>query len=75
MKEQQSWVSLSDAAKLINVSVNTILRRAVDYKEDPDEIHLHPCPERKVRRKQPEPGEGTRQDYDYYTPDLLMWLK
>jgi hypothetical protein len=33
MKEHK-WISLSSAAKLIDVSVDTILRRSIDYEGD-----------------------------------------
>jgi hypothetical protein len=74
MNDQKLWASLSGAAELIDVSVDTILRRAVDYEAEPEKIHLYPCPQGKVRRKKLKLGEGTRQDHRYYTPDLLKWL-
>jgi hypothetical protein len=74
MSEQTLWASLSGAAELIDVGVDTILRRSVDYLGEPDEIHIHPCPKGKVRRMKLKLGEGTRQAHRYYTPDLLTWL-
>ena len=74
MSENKLWATLSGAAELIDVSVDTILRRSVDYPGEPDEIHIHPCPKGKVRRMKLKLGEGTRQNHRYYTPDLLTWL-
>ena len=72
--QEHKWVSLSGAANIIDVGVDTILWRAVDYVGDPDEIHLHRCPTGKVRRMKLKLGEGTRQDHRYYAPDVLAWL-
>lgn len=72
--EDKKWAGLSGAAELIDVSVDTILRRAIEYPGDPTEIHLHPCPEGKVRFKKLKLGKNTRQERRYYTPDLFSWL-
>jgi hypothetical protein len=61
------------AAELIDVSKDTILRRAVEYTGKPDEIQLQPCPDGKVRSKKLRLGKDTRQDRRYYVPDLLFW--
>ena len=47
--EENIWGSLSKAAAVVDVSDDTILRRAVEFTENPDEIEDHPCPARKVR--------------------------
>ena len=74
MSEKTLWASLSGAALLVDVSTDTILRRAVEFCGNPDEIHRHPCPEGMVRFKKLKLGKDTRQDRRYYTPDLLLWL-
>ncbi len=72
--EEKLWVGLSKAAEYLDVSDDTILRRAVPYNGDPEEIGLHPCPEGKVRCMQLNLGKGTRQQRRYYLPDLNKWL-
>jgi hypothetical protein len=75
MNEENLWGSLSKAAAVVDVSDDTILRRAVEFTEDPDEIEDHPCPARKVRFKRLDLGEGTRQERRYYLPDVRKWLR
>lgn len=74
MSEKTLWASLSGAAQLVDLSTDTILRRAVEFSGNPHEIHLHPCPEGMVRFKKLKLGKDTRQERRYYTPDLLLWL-
>jgi hypothetical protein len=74
MSERKLWASLSAAAEFIDLSTDSILRRAVEFRGDPDEIHLHPCPEGKVRYKKLKLGKDTRQERRYYVPDLTRWL-
>ncbi len=74
MNEITLWASLSRAAAIIDVSPDTILRRAVEYRGKPEEIHQHPCPEGKIRCKKLKLGENTRQEKRYYVPDLSKWL-
>lgn len=74
MSEKTLWASLSGAAQLVDVSIDTILRRAVEFVGNTEEIHLHPCPEGMVRFKKLKLGKDTRQDRRYYTPDLVRWL-
>jgi hypothetical protein len=74
MSKNKLWASLSGAAEIIDLSTDSILRRAVEFTGDSDEIHLHPCPKGKVRWKKLKLGEETRQERRYYTPDLLLWL-
>jgi hypothetical protein len=74
MSKKTLWASLSGAAEFIDLSPDTILRRAVEYRGNPDEIHLHPCPEGKVRRMKLKLGDDTRQEGRYYLPDLTRWL-
>jgi hypothetical protein len=74
MSNETMWASLSGAAELIDVSKDTILRRALEYTGKLEEIHLHPCPDGKVRSKKLRLGKDTRQDRRYYVPDLLLWL-
>jgi hypothetical protein len=71
---QAFWGSLSKAAGIIDVSDDTILRRAVEFDGDVDEIEQHPCPEGKIRFKKLKLGKGTRQECRYYLPDLSKWL-
>jgi len=74
MTERTLWASLSGAAQLVDVSTDTILRRAVEFLGNPNEIHRQPCPEGMVRFMKLRLGKDTRQDRRYYTPDLLLWL-
>jgi len=74
MTERTLWASLSGAAQLVDVSTDTILRRAVEFLGNPNEIQLQPCPEGMVRFMKLRLGKDTRQDRRYYTPDLLLWL-
>jgi len=74
MSKRTLWASLSGAAEFIDLSPDSILRRALEYRGDPDEIHLHPCPEGMVRYKKLKLGKNTRQERRYYLPDLTQWL-
>jgi len=60
------WLSLAKAAEYLDVSKDTILRRAVQWTEEP-------VPG-KVRTKFLALGDDTRQDRRYYAPDLEKWL-
>ncbi len=74
MGERTLWASLSGAAAFIDLSADSILRRAVEFSGGPDDIHLHPCPEGKVRYKKLKLGNDTRQERRYYLPDLTRLL-
>ena len=74
MIDKTLWASLGWAAEHIDVSKDTILRRAEDFPGKAEYIHLHPCPAGKVRCKNLKLGENTRQDRRYYVPDLIKWL-
>ena len=69
------WASLSDAAEFIDVSSDTILRRGVEFKGNPSEIHLSTCQDGKIRHMKLKLGVNTRQERRYYVPDLMHWLK
>lgn len=75
MNEKPTWARLSCAAAIIDVSDDTILRRAVLFVGKPSEIHLHPCPAGRIRFLNLKLGEKTRQERRYYVPDLMQWLK
>ena len=75
MGERTLWASLSGAAEFIDLSPDSILRRAVEFTGDPDNIHLHLCPEGKVRYKKLKLGKDTRQERRYYVPDLTRLLQ
>lgn len=60
------WLSLANAAEYLDVSKDTVLRRAVEWSEEP-------VPG-KVRTKYLVLGIDTRQDRRYYSPDLESWL-
>jgi hypothetical protein len=68
------WVSLSKAAEFIDTSNPTILRRAVYFAKNVEEIDEYPCPEGKVRYKKLKLGKATRQERRYYIPGLRRWL-
>lgn len=56
------WLSLQRAAAHLNVSKDTILRRATNWQDQPIKG--------RVRRKKLQLGDHTRQDSRYYRPDL-----
>ena len=60
------WLSLAKAAEYLDVSKDTVLRRAVEWTDEP-------VPG-KVRTKYLVLGADTRQDRRYYVPDLERWL-
>ena len=60
------WLSLAKAAEYLDVSKDTVLRRAVEWTDEP-------VPG-KVRTKYLVLGADTRQDRRYYAPDLERWL-
>ena len=63
------WVSLSGAANCLDVSTETIGRRAVEWPK-----HNQSVPS-KIRYKFLKLGEGTRQERRYYVPDLEALLR
>lgn len=60
------WLSLAKAAEYLDVSKDTVLRRAVEWTDEP-------VPG-KVRTKYLVLGTDTRQDRRYYLPDLERLL-
>ena len=65
LKERYNTMGqFSGAAVYIDVSVDTISRRAIEWPKDGQ-----PLPA-KVRWKPLKLGEGTRQEHRYYVPDL-----
>lgn len=76
MSEKTMWASLGGAAAYIDVSPDTILRRAVPWPEKRGMPHYDPGDPvpGKVRWKFLKLGEHTRQDRKYYVPDLEQWL-
>ena len=60
------WLSVSSAAEFLDVSTDTILRRATDWTDSPVSG--------KVRCKYLKLGEGTRMERRYYRPDLEALL-
>ena len=56
------WKSLSSAAQHLDVSNDTILRRAVPWQDEPVEG--------RIRFKHLKLGADTRQERRYYVPDL-----
>jgi len=60
------WLSLAKAAEYLDVSKDTVLRRAVEWTDEP-------VPG-KVRTKYLVLGADTRQDRRYYLPDMERWL-
>jgi hypothetical protein len=60
------WLSLAKAAEFLDVSKDTVLRRAVEWSDEP-------VPG-KVRTKYLVLGTDTRSDRRYYSPDLERWL-
>jgi hypothetical protein len=60
------WLSLAKAAEYLDVSKDTVLRRAVEWTDEP-------VP-RKVRTKYLVLGADARQDRRYFVPDLERWL-
>lgn len=63
------WLKLSSAAKYLDVSPDTILRRAVPWPRDSDE----PIPY-KIRYKKLQLDEDTQADRRYYRPDLDLFM-
>ncbi len=61
-----NWLSLSSAAEFLDVSTDTVLRRAVEWTDSP-------IPG-KLRYKCLKLGEGTRMERRYYRPDLETLL-
>ncbi len=57
-----NWLSLSSAAAHLDVSTDTVLRRAIPWSDD-----VVPG---KIRWKFLKLGEDTRQERRYYAPDL-----
>lgn len=66
MKNITKLASLSEAAEFINVSLDTISRRAALWTDIP-----RPG---KARYKLLKLGDGTRMERRYYVPDLETWL-
>jgi hypothetical protein len=60
------WLSLERAAAYLDVSKDTILRRATEWEDQPVKG--------RVRRRELKLGEDTRQASRYYKPDLDGWL-
>jgi hypothetical protein len=60
------WLSLAKAAEYLDVSKDTVLRRAVEWSDEP-------VPG-KVRTKYLILGIDTRQDRRYFLPDMERWL-
>jgi hypothetical protein len=63
------WLSLGSAAEYLDVSTDTILRRAVPWPRDSDE----PIPY-KIRYKVLQLDEDTHADRRYYRPDLDFFI-
>ncbi len=61
------WLSLSGSAEFIDVSTDTIGRRAHSWQKE--------AVPGKVRFKLLKLGEGTRMERRYYVPDLEAWLE
>ena len=68
MNPNSMWLALSGAAEYIDVSTDTISRRAVEWPKD-----NAPVPG-KVRYKHLKLGDDTRQERRYYLPDLVAML-
>lgn len=64
MNVEAQWLSLSGAAAFLDVSTETIGRRAIPWPEDDQ-----PVPGR-LRWKFLKLGEDTRMERRYYVPDL-----
>jgi len=62
----QKWLSLSGAAAYLDVSDDTILRRAIPF----DEKNPDGWVEGKIRWKYLKLGQNTRQDRRYIVDDL-----
>lgn len=60
------WLSLSGSAEYLDVSTDTVLRRAVPWSDD--------YVPGKVRWKYLKLGEGTRQERRYWVEDLGAML-
>jgi len=60
------WLSLAKAAEFLDVSKDTVLRRAVEWSDE--------AVPGKVRTKYLVLGNDTRSDRRYYLPDLEKWL-
>jgi hypothetical protein len=69
MLEYTKWASLSGAAAYIDVSTDTIGRRAVPFVEGKPRVSG------KVRWKLLKLGEGTRMERRYFVDDLDFWLE
>jgi hypothetical protein len=69
MRGMKDWLSLGSAAEYLDVSTDTILRRAVPWPKDNDD----PIPGR-IRYKKLMLGEKTRMERRYYKPDLEAFL-
>jgi len=61
-----AWLSLAKAAEFLDVSKDTVLRRAVEWSDE--------AVPGKVRTKYLVLGNDTRSDRRYYLPDLEQWL-
>lgn len=69
IRPMNDWLSLSSAAEFLDVSTDTILRRAVPWpKDDDNPIHG------RIRFKKLMLGEKTRMERRYYKPDLEAFL-
>jgi hypothetical protein len=62
------WFSASGAANFLDVSTDTILRRAIPWPKDNNPILG------KIRYKRLKLGENTRQERRYFRPDLESLL-
>lgn len=69
MRGMKDWLSLGSAAEYLDVSTDTILRRAVPWPKDNDD----PIAGR-IRYKKLMLGEKTRMERRYYKPDLEAFL-
>ena len=69
MRGMKDWLSLGSAAEYLDVSTDTILRRAVPWPKDNGD----PIPGR-IRYKKLMLGEKTRMERRYYKPDLEAFL-
>lgn len=71
---QSVWGRLARAAQSVDVSTDTILRRAVEFPAKASQIDLHPVPKGRIRFKKLKLGDDARQERRYYLPDLVHWL-
>lgn len=65
MLNESFWGGLNKVVGIIDVSEDTILRRAAEFKGDVNDIQNQPCPEGKVRFKMLRLGKATRQERRY----------